>query len=65
MSPLLCCQQQGFGTVGGLLSDPLDPAKQQQNNHNDQDHTHATARGVTPGTAVIPRRQGTHQKQNQ
>jgi hypothetical protein len=43
----------------------LDPAKQQQNNHNDQDHTHATARGVTPGTAVIPRRQGTHQKQNQ
>jgi hypothetical protein len=60
-----CCLQQGFGTVGGLLSDLLDPAKQQQNNYNDEHQTHATARGITPGTAVVPPRQGTHQKQHQ
>src|SRR5208337_4436087 len=43
----------------------LDPAKQQQNNDNDENQTQPATREVTPGAAVIPRRESTHQKQNQ
>jgi hypothetical protein len=43
----------------------LDPAKQQQNNDNDEDQTQPTTREITPGTAVIPPRESTNQKQNQ
>src|ERR1035438_7529874 len=50
--------------VGRCCMVQLDPAKQQQNNYNDENQTQPAARGITPGTAVIPRRQGTHQKQH-
>src|SRR5271157_1140726 len=43
----------------------LDPAEQQQNDHDDEQQTHPTAREVAPGTAVVPRRESAHQKQNQ
>src|SRR5271157_6471566 len=43
----------------------LDPAEQQQNDHDDEQQTHPTAREVAPGTAVVPRRESAHEKQNQ
>jgi hypothetical protein len=57
--------QQAVRIVEALPGDSLDPAKHEQNNHNHENQTEAAARSVTPRTAVIPPRQGTHQKQNE
>ena len=48
MGPLLRCQQRGLGVVQVTCNVQLDPSKQQQNDHNDEDQTQAAAREVTP-----------------
>jgi hypothetical protein len=43
----------------------LDPAEQQQDDNDNQYQTQSSAGKITPGTAVIPRWESAHQKQNQ
>jgi hypothetical protein len=42
----------------------LDPAHQQQDNHDDQNQAEAAAWAIAPSAAVRPARHGTHQQQN-
>src|SRR5271157_5698570 len=62
---LLRFEHAGLRVVESSPEHTLYPADQQQNDHNDEDQTQPATREVTPGTAVIPRRESTYQKQNQ